>query len=66
MTSYTISAVQKGSIGDPRGIHSLAVKNWPSVCGHLGHMEEDYENILVFREPEHVLVLRYDMDGHDL
>lgn len=43
--------------------HILIAKSWPSVCGHLGNMADDYATIRVYREPGRDMILIYNRDG---
>ena len=45
--------------------HSQTVEpkahNWASVCGHIAHLIEDSDSVIVYQNDK--LVLRYDNDG---
>jgi hypothetical protein len=45
---------------------SVAGKSWPQICGHLQHVEGDCETVIVIRERDDKVVLKYDKDGYDL
>jgi hypothetical protein len=61
MPSFKITYRSKGDSFDRA--ETITTDSWASVGGHIAHLADNCDSILVYRD--NTLVLRYDNDGVD-